>query len=275
MDSRKLMYIVISIVCVISIISAIFIQFDLKAGGNKKNNSKSNTQTEEKTQETLKKDFDHLFNNVIELNEYDTSKIKKFDNSKEIVYTVYESDASESDKYELDVHIPVININGEVVAGFNDITQKIFADKTTEILEGAKDYTVYSISYTGYINGDVLSIIIKSILKEGTNPQRTIVETYNYNLATGEEVSIYNAINQRGIETNELTAKINTEITKAIKEANKIQMTGFETYTRDLNSDIYQIDNITTFFIGPDEKLYVIFAYGNNNFTSEMDIIEI
>ena len=31
--------------------------------------------------------------------------------------------------------------------------------------------------------------------------------------------------------------------------------------------------DISTFFIGPDEKLYVVFAYGNNNFTSEMDII--
>ena len=71
-----------------------------------------------------------------------------------------------------------------------------------------------------------------------------------------------------------LTNKINVEITKAIKEANKIQLTGYETYTRDLNSDIYQTDNITTFFIGPDGKLYVIFAYGNNTFTSEMDIIE-
>ena len=111
-------------------------------------------------------------------------------------------------------------------------------------------------------------------MKEGSNPQRTIVETYNYNLATEKEVSIYEAINQRGVSTSELIDKINTEITKSIKEANKIQLTGFETYTRDINSDIYKIDNITTFFIGPDEKLYVIFAYGNNNFTSEMDIIE-
>ena len=94
-------------------------------------------------------------------------------------------------------------------------------------------------------------------------------------MATGEEVSIYDALEQREKTANDLTAKINTEITKAIKEANKIQLTGFETYTRDINSDIYQIDNVTTFFIGPDEKLYVIFAYGNNNFTSEMDIIEI
>lgn len=275
MNSRKLMYIVISAVCIISIISAIFIQFNLKSNKDKTNKTQQASQTEEKTQETLKKEFNNLFNNVVDLNGYDTSTIKKLDDSKEIVYTTYESDATENDKYELDVNVPVININGEVAAKFNNNTQTIFANKINEILEGAKTYTIYSIDYMGYINGDILSVVIKSTLKEGSSAQRTIVETYNYNLATDKEVSIYDAISQRGISTNELTSKINTEITNSIKEANKIQLTGFETYTRDINSDIYKIDNISTFFIGPDGKLYVIFAYGNNNFTSEMDIIEL
>ena len=275
MDYRKLMYIAISAVCVISIISAIFIQFDLKISSSNNKKNLNEIQAEEKTQEELKKDFDHLFNNVIEFNDYDTSLIKKMDDSKEIVYTVYESEAAQDNKYELDVHIPVINIDGNVVANFNSITQKIFADKTTEILEKTKAYTIYSINYTGFINNDILSVVIKSTLKEGTNAQRTIVETYNYNLSTGEEVSIYDAIEQREKTVDEITAKISTEITKAIKEANKIQLTGFETYTRDINSEIYKTENIKTFFIGPDGKLYIIFAYGNNNFTSEMDIIEI
>lgn len=274
MDSRKLIYIGISVICIVSIISAIFMQISLKSSNNKDNKSANSSQTEEITQEELKKNFAHLFDNTVDYNNYDTSKIKRLDTSKDIIYTVYENETLEKDKYELDVHIPVINITGDAASKFNNTTQKIFADKTTEVLNNTKVYTIYSISYTGYVNGDILSIIIKSTLKEGSNPQRTIVETYNYNLATEKEVSIYDAINQKEISTNELTNKINLEITKSIKEANKIQLTGFETYTRDINSDIYKIDNITTFFIGPDEKLYVIFAYGNNNFTSEMDIIE-
>lgn len=275
MDYRKLMYIAISIVCVVSIIAAVFIQFDLKTSIGKNKNTVDNNDTEGKTQEELKKNFNQIFNNDIELNDYDTSKIKKIDNSKAIVYTAYESNASEDNKYELDVHIPAINVNGDVASKFNSTTQNIFANKTTEILDAAESYTIYSVEYTGYINQDVLSVIIKSTLKEGSNAQRTIVETYNYNLQTGKEITIYDAINQRGITANDLTAKINAEITKAIKEANKIQLTGYETYTRDINSDMYQIDNITTFFTGVDEKLYVIFAYGNNSFTSEMDIIEL
>ena len=273
MDSSKLMYIAISAVCVISIISAVFIQFDLKIGTSKEQKESNGTTIEEKTQEELKKDFANLFNNVVDFNDYDTSKIKKINETKEIVYTAYDSKAKYENKYELDVHIPVININGDVVTGFNNVTQKLFANKTTEILEGVKNYTIYSIDYTGFINNDILSVIIRSTLKQGSNAQRTIVETYNYNLVTEKEVSIYYALEQREKTTNYLTAKINTEITQAINEANKIQLKGFETYRRYINSDVYQIENISTFFIGPDEKLYVVFAYGNNNFTSEMDII--
>ena len=210
MDSSKLMYIAISAVCVISIISAVFIQFDLKIGTSKEQKESNGTAIEEKTQEELKKDFANLFNNVVDFNDYDTSKIKKINDTKEIVYTVYESQATEENKYELDVHIPVININGDVVTGFNNVTQKLFANKTTEILEGVKNYTIYSIDYTGFINNDILSVIIRSTLKEGSNAQRTIVETYNYNLVTEKEVSIYDALEQREKTTNDLTAKINT-----------------------------------------------------------------
>ena len=42
----------------------------------------------------------------------------------------------------------------------------------------------------------------------------------------------------------------------------------------DKASPIYQIENIHTFFLGSNGDLYIIFAYGNNNYTSEMDIIK-
>lgn len=269
MKSRKWIYIIIIAISIVAIISAIFIQSNFKKSKNKieKNN--------QKTQEELKNEFSQLFNNDINLNNYDTSNIKKFDDSKEILYTAYQSDAFKTDKYELDVNIPVININEKVTASFNDNTQKIFADKTTQILNNSKVYTIYRVEYTGYINEDILSVIIKSTLKEGDKPQRIIVQTYNYNIVTGKEVDIYDAISQKGISKEILKEKINEEIKKAITDENKIQMTGLETYTRDINSEIYLIENIQTFFIGENGTLYVIFAYGNNNFTSEMDIIEI
>lgn len=270
--NKKLIITMIAIACAVSIIIAIILSVTLKKNDN---TTKNPNTTEEKTQEELKKEFNNLFNNSVEFNDYETSRIPKLVENKPIVYTTYELEEKKEDKYEVDMHIPVINIKNDVANEFNAITQTIFANKAMDILKNSKVYTIYSITYTGYINGDILSVIIKSTLKEGTSAQRIIVQTYNYNLATGEEITFEEILKQKQIDVNEVSKKINTEITKSIKEANKVQISGYQTYTRDLNDDIYKITNISTFFIGQDGKIRIVFAYGNNNFTSEMDIIEI
>ena len=48
---------------------------------------------------------------------------------------------------------------------------------------------------------------------------------------------------------------------------------GLSVYARDPKSDIYSINNVTEYFIGQNNALYIIFAYGNENNTSEMDIV--
>ncbi len=276
MDKNKIIYVSISAVCILAIIAAIFAQIDLNSGKKNHNNNNNSVTEETKTQEELKKEFNSLFNNTINTNNYNTSAINKQDENKEIVYTAYDIEKAEENKYEVDIHLPVFNINSSVTSGFNSITQKVFADKATEVLNNNNGSTIiYSIDYTGYINGDTLSLIIRSTLKEGTNAQRVIVQTYNYNLQTDKEVSIYYAIEQRGVAQSSVSSKITSQITQAIKEANSIQISGFDTYKRDINSDIYHLDKTDNFFIGKEGKLYIIYAYGNNNFTSEMDIIEI
>jgi hypothetical protein len=276
MDKNKIIYVSISAVCILAIIAAIFAQIDQNSGKKNHNNNNNSVTEETKTQEELKKEFNSLFNNTINTNNYNTSAINKQDENKEIVYTAYDIEKAEENKYEVDIHLPVFNINSSVTSGFNSITQKVFADKATEVLNNNNGSTIiYSIDYTGYINGDTLSLIIRSTLKEGTNAQRVIVQTYNYNLQTDKEVSIYDAIEQRGVAQSSVSSKITSQITQAIKEANSIQISGFDTYKRDINSDIYHLDKTDNFFIGKEGKLYIIYAYGNNNFTSEMDIIEI
>lgn len=276
MDKNKIIYVSISAVCILAIIAAIFAQIDQNSGKKNHNNNNNSVTEETKTQEELKKEFNSLFNNTINTNNYNTSAINKQDENKEIVYTAYDIEKAEENKYEVDIHLPVFNINSSVTSGFNAITQKVFADKATEVLNNNNGSTIiYSIDYTGYINGDTLSLIIRSTLKEGTNAQRVIVQTYNYNLQTDKEVSIYDAIEQRGVAQSSVSSKITSQITQAIKEANSIQISGFDTYKRDINSDIYHLDKTDNFFIGKEGKLYIIYAYGNNNFTSEMDIIEI
>lgn len=274
MKYRKLMFGLIIAFCIFAVISAIYEQIELSSQKDKVDTS--TILENQKSQETLKREFNALFNNAISLNNYDTSKIQKIDSSKEIVYSAYDIQRNEENKYEVDIHLPVVNINNETASKFNQSTQTIFADKATEVLSNENDYTiVYNVTYTGFVNGDILSLIIKSTLKEGTNAQRTIVQTYNYNLETEKEVTINDAIVAVGADSAKVTDKIKAIINQAIKEATSIQVSGYATFQRDINSDIYKLENVDTFYIEPDSKLYIIFAYGNNDFTSEMDIIDI
>lgn len=133
---------------------------------------------------------------------------------------------------------------------------------------------IYSIDYAAYINGDILSVIIKSSLKQGNNPQRIIVQTYNYNIKTKEKVTLSNIIEQKNIDEQKLKSKIDRALQIVKREEEILTQSGYSVYVRDLNSDVYKLENITNFFLDNHEKLYIIFAYGNQNFTSELDIVK-
>ena len=84
----------------------------------------------------------------------------------------------ENDFFNIDLNIPVINIKGDIPKEFNKITQEVFVKKANEVMENTNvsEKIIYSIDYAAYINGDILSVIIKSSLKQGNNPQRIIVQ---------------------------------------------------------------------------------------------------
>ena len=44
-------------------------------------------------------------------------------------------------------------------------------------------------------------------------------------------------------------------------------------YTRNLDDEIYTIDGSGTYFLGNDMKLYIVYPYGNQNYTSVMDVV--
>ena len=144
-------------------------------------------------------------------------------------------------------------------------------------MEGKRgnEYIVYDVTYTSYLNNDILSVAVMALIKQGSSAQRTVVRTYNYNIATGEDVTINDILNLRGLEKTAVNKKINDTVEKAAKDAQAVTSTGYELYERDLDSEIYDITNVITFIQGPNGELYIIYAYGNNAFTSEMDVIQI
>ena len=276
MKDPKLLYFLIILFCIFAVIAGIYAQFiDADYGGlNISDNQNQNT-IQELSQEEIKTNFDNLFTNTLNLGGYDTTGIQKVDNTKDIVYTAYDID-EDTATYELNMHIPLININSELANSMNQNTQEIFVNKANEVIQNQNNTTktIYSIDYTAYINDNILSLVIKSTLKEGNLAQRIIVQTYNYNLETNEEESLVDLITIKMLNTNEVNAKIKQVVAAANEEDEALQSMGYnQVYVRDLNSDIYTVDNAGAYFLAPNEELYIVYAYGNGEFTSKMDIV--
>ena len=269
---RYIMYTVIIIFCIVAIGIAVYAQFfvkepvqdaygnDITAGGNIV------------TTQDINQSFLDLFTNEFYGN-YDENNVTKLDNNKEIVYTFYSENQTIDGKYSMNINIP--DIQSDVVTEFNNLTQSIFVDKINAIMSGNGVYTIYNLDYTSYINNNILSLAIKATIKEGDNPQRVIVQTYNYNLETNEKVTVKDILEDRDIDETVVENRIKTVVQNAINDANKMAESGYTVYQRDIDDEMYQIDNVANFMEGPNGELYIIFAYGNNNYTSEMDIIEI
>lgn len=280
MKEAKIIYVIISIICVISIIIGVYEQFFNKKDDNTNISTNGKVeepieQIKEKTMEEIKDEFNAIFINSFSSEGKDISDIERINKEKNIVYAAYNIQ-QENDFFNIDLNIPVINIKGDIPKEFNKITQEVFVKKANEVMENtnASEKIIYSIDYAAYINGDILSVIIKSSLKQGNNPQRIIVQTYNYNIKTKEKVTLSNIIEQKNIDEQKLKSKIDRVLQTVKREEEILTQSGYSVYVRDLNSDVYKLENITNFFLDNDEKLYIIFAYGNQNFTSELDIVK-
>ena len=278
--NRMIIFILIGVFCVLVIIAAIYAQFvatdyddigdepTINVGNN------NNTGVErEKNQDKIKTQFNGLFTNTVNAGGYDLSTVDKLYDDRDIVYSAYTINES-NDNYEINVNLPVVNIAGDVVSEFNGITQELFADKAAEVMNSVNAYkTIYNVDYAVFINNGILSVAIKSLLKEGNNPQRTIVQTYNYDLQTGERVEIGRILSNLGLTTDEVQNKIREIVNEAAEAANILEQSGYSVFKRNLEDSMYNMNNLTTYMLGPSNELYIIFAYGNRNFTSEMDIV--
>ena len=220
-----------------------------------------------------KNDFYNIFQNKVNYLENNSYKISKVEANEEIIYVGYHNNESKINDFELDVNIPYININNNIIEKFNTQIKEIFEKKAKSILNSQNNNVIYTVNYSAYVSNNILSLIVRSTLKEGSNPQRDIIQTYNYNLTTQKEYTIDEMLEIKGITKKEANQKIKGEIKKAQEKSEELQKLGYSTYARDYTSDMYSINNVTEYFIGKDNALYIIYAYGNENNTNEMDVV--
>lgn len=267
-------YISIIIICIISVIIAFYVQFYTRIdiakfiGISQKDGLGSKT---EEQQQTIKSEFNTIFNNTI-TNDNDTNNSKKEEADKKIVYTKYEKKETKLNSYDLEVHIPHINISGEVVEKYNQEIENIFVDMAKKVLQSENNNVIYTVEYVANIQDDILSVMIKSNLKEGSKAQKVIIQTYNYDIRNNKEITLAEVLKIEQLNENDVQNRIKTDIQTEQKKAQDLKSLGYNIYSRDINSDIYSIEKSTEFYF-TGNILYVIYAYGNQMATSEMDIV--
>lgn len=269
---RNIIFGIIIVICIFAINFGVYWQF---FRNTKPKNTIDNTiQTDINTEE-IAKNFNTIFNNTIDHQGYNinTTGVTKIDQSKDLVYTLYKKQEVVENKYDIDIQIPYINIVNSSVEKFNKQIDEVFVEKARNVLSQATNNTIYSVEYMSYINTNILSLVIKSTLKEGNNPQRVIIQTYNYNLSTNEAMTLNQVLEIQGLQAQNVKARIANKVEEANKEAESLKTLGYNVFIRNLNSNIYELENTKNFFIGADNRLYIIYPYGNSNFTDAMDVI--
>lgn len=267
-------YITIIVVCIISIIIAFYVQFyariDVKRLLGIETENKLGNKTEEDI-EAIKAEFDQIFTNGIE-NDVGQENKKK-ESNKPLVYTREEKKENKLNTYDIEVYIPYINIDNEIVEEYNEEIED-FIKKTNSILESKSQNTIYTVEYVANVQNDILSLMIRSNLKEGSSAQRIIIQTYNYDLRNNKEITLAEVLRIENIDLSEMQAKIQDEIRIEQKKVEDLKGLGYNIYSRDVSSDMYYIENSKEFYVTGD-TLYIVYAYGNETFTSEMDLIVI
>lgn len=271
-----IIYISIIVVCILSLIIAFYVQFYARIDFGEligiTDKEKFGNKTEEEI-EKVKSEFNQIFSNDI-ANDNGNNDNKKTEKNQKLVYTQYEKKETRTNNYDLEIHIPHINVKSEIVDQYNKEIEDVFVNKARNVLQSENKNIIYTVEYVADVQDDILSVMIRSNLKEGTSAQRIIIQTYNYDLRNNKEINLEEVLKIKNIDKSELQGKITDSIKIEQKKVEDLEKLGYNVYNRDASNSMYEIENSKEFYLTND-TLYIIYAYGNDNFTSEIDLIVI
>ena len=277
---KYIFFTVLTLVCIVAICLGIYTQFFYKYSDTDPLMLGINIGSKKTAEEIdmLKADFNNLFNNSIVINS-ENVRVDRIEPSRELVYTTYNLVNEDENFYSVNAQIPVLNINTDIAKSINAEIKEEYYDKANSIMRRTEGNTIYTVSYAAFINQDILSVVIKASLKEQNKAEKVTVKTYCYSLPDDKLLSINNVLESSNLlEAKALTLEniqntINEDIKKAYNNAKIIAESYGTLYERDLSSDIYILENTSNFFLTQDGYIYIVYAYGNNDYTNEMDII--
>ena len=278
MDKRYYIYLAIVIICIIAIGIGVYAQIFYPNSENDAfmiGSDNSNIIKANEAEEEAKNKFNTMFTNTLEYTTQNIANkaVRRYSN-KELVYTSNQYIKEEKDKYELNVNIPYLNIVSDNADKINSQIEQLYVSKLSQIVSSDKiDYTIYNIDYIAYVNSNIISLVIKATLKEGNNPQRVIITSYNYNTDNGNIVTLDELLSLKQINKSSLQSKINKEIKEKSKNSEDLSNIGYSVYIRNPDDNMYKLENTSTHFLTNNGYIYIVYPYGNNNTTSEYDLI--
>ena len=268
---RHVVYIIMITICVIAIGFGVYMQFfkDEKLGV-----ILGITKEEEDIElKNLEENFFNIFSNNIDILEAYDGKVTKIKEDMDIIVTAY-SKEEQGKNYSLNLNIPYFNVKSEEAVKINKEIQSTFIHKVESISSSKSENSIiYNVKYKAYIYKNILSLAILSELKEENSNQRIIIQTYNYNLSENKLVTIGEIIQNKNIDILQANKKIKETVDSSQSENIKLKELGYEVDLRNSDSEEYKIQNADQFFIGEKGYLYIVYPYGNKEFTSEMDLI--
>lgn len=276
MSNKIIICAIIIIICIMGIGIGIYAQFFYVNSNEDKFMLGLGEEAEKKeTRKELELNFENIFQNSVKIVQV-PDKTNKEDETKEIIYTDTDFVAEKAGYYDIDINIPKININSETIENVNNNITSLYTELAKEILLQQEQHNIiYNVDYEGYINQNILSLVIKATIKQDKDVQRTIIKTYNYEINENKELSLQEIIEIKNLNEN----AIQNEITQKIEEYNKenlsLNILGYEGHVRDVESEMYEIENAENFFLGEEGFLYIVYSYGNKEETNLIDIIVI
>lgn len=276
MSNKIIICAIIIIICIMGIGIGIYAQFFYVNSNEDKFMLGLGEEAEKKeTRKELELNFENIFQNSVKIVQV-PDKTNKKDETKEIIYTDTDFVAEKAGYYDIDINIPKININSETIEKVNNNITSLYTELAKEILLQQEQHNIiYNVDYEGYINQNILSLVIKATIKQDKDVQRTIIKTYNYEINENKELTLQEIIEIKNLNEN----AIQNEITQKIEEYNKenlsLNILGYEGHVRDAENEMYEIENAENFFLGEDGFLYIVYSYGNKEETNLIDIIVI
>lgn len=272
--NKYIFFVVVILICIVALFLGIYGQFFYKYSDTDPLMIGINigAKKTEEEYELLRSNFNSLFINQVKENS-DIDDVDKIENGKAFVYTAYSLENEDETYYSVDAQIPMININSDVAKQINSEIRDEYYSKANQIMRQTQGNSVYKVSYVGYVNSDYVSLVIKATLKENGKSEKVTIKTYVYSMTKEKLITLEDLISLKETTKESVQIRIDNEIKKAYNNAKIIAAEYGNLYERDLDSNMYKIESAQNYFLTDDGYVYIVYAYGNDSYTNEMDIV--